>query len=130
MPSARTMATSDQLDGVRILVVEDNPVIAFDIADSLEEVKATVVVSACVADALAAIDDGPSFEGAILDVNLPDGIVTPVAERLSERDVPVIFCTGVALPAVIKQRFPDAVVYMKPVMVNEIISRLAGLMGR
>lgn len=110
-------------------MVEDNPVIAFDIADSLEEVRATVVVSACVSDALAAIE-GAAFDGAILDVNLPDGIVMPVAERLSDQDVPVIFCTGVELPAAIKQRFPDAVVYMKPVLMNEIIRRLVALMGR
>jgi DNA-binding response OmpR family regulator len=123
------MISCEQLDGRRVLVVEDNPVIAFDIADSLEEVRATVVVSACVSDALAAIEVA-AFDGAILDVNLPDGIVMPVAERLSNQDVPVIFCTGVELPAAIKQRFPDAVVYMKPVLMNEIIRRLVALMGR
>src|SRR4051794_13109290 len=35
---------------------------------------------------------------AILDANLPDGDVTPVAEELIARGIPIIINTGVALP--------------------------------
>lgn len=123
------MPTSGHLAGTRILVVEDNPVIAYDIADSLEEAKAVAIVCGRVMDALATIED-EAIDGAVLDVNLPDGVVTPVAERLIARGVPVIFCTGVGLPFALKQRFPDAVVYMKPVMMGQLVDRLAQLIGR
>lgn len=120
---------SGHLAGAKILVVEDNPVIAYDIADSLEEAKAVAIVRGRVMDALAAIEE-ETVDGAVLDVNLPDGVVTPVAERLMARGVPVIFCTGVGLPFALKQRFPDAVVYMKPVMMAQLVGRLAQLIGR
>jgi CheY-like chemotaxis protein len=130
MANAPTTQTPHSLDGARILVVEDNPVIAYDIADSLEEAKAVVLVRGRVMDALAALENEEPIDGAVLDVNLPDGVVTPVADRLFARRVPVIFCTGVGLPFALKQRFPDAVVFMKPVMMSQLIGRLAQLIGR
>ena len=124
-----SMPESGGLAGTKILVVEDNSVIAYDIADSLEEAQAVAIVRGRVTDALAAIEE-EAIDCAVLDVNLPDGVVTPVAERLLARGVPVIFCTGVGLPFALKQRFPDAVVYMKPVMMGQLIGRLAQLLGR
>lgn len=121
--------SSTHLAGTTILVVEDNPVIAYDIADSLQEAGAVAIVRGRVMDALAAIEEEP-IDGAVLDVNLPDGVVTPVAERLLAGGVPVIFCTGVGLPFTLKQRFPDAVVYMKPVMMGQLVDRLAQLLDR
>ncbi len=129
MANAPSSAPASGLAGTRILVVEDNSVIAYDIADSLEEAKAEAVVCGRVMEALAAIEED-AIDGAVLDVNLPDGVVTPVAERLIARGVPVIFCTGVGLPFALKQRFPDAVVYMKPVMMGQLVDRLVQLLGR
>ena len=125
-----TVADSGRLEGARILIVEDNALIAFDMADSLEEAKASTTVCASVADALAMLDGDGRFDAAVLDVNLPDGIVTPVAERLFARHVPMLFCTGVSLPAPVRERFPEAPVFMKPGQTTEIIGRLAAILGR
>lgn len=128
MVNAPITHATHHLAGARILVVEDNPVIAYDIADSLEEAKAVAIVRGRVLDALTTIEE-ETIDGAVLDVNLPDGVVTPVAERLFARGVPVIFCTGVGLPFALKQRFPNAIVYMKPVMMSQLVGRLAQLLG-
>lgn len=127
--ASSNVPASGDLTGTKILVVEDNPVIAYDIADSLEEARAVAIVRGRVMDALATIEE-EAIDGAVLDINLPDGVVTPVAERLLARGVPVIFCTGVGLPFALKQCFPDAVVYMKPVMMGQLVGRLAQLLGR
>jgi CheY-like chemotaxis protein len=54
-----------------------------------------------------------AVDAAILDANLPDGDVTPVAEQLIDRNVPFIINTGVAVPLQLR-RFPGLLVFRKP----------------
>ena len=49
-------------------------------------------------------------QAAILDVNLSDRDVTPIAELLIGGGVPVIFYSGLALPAALRERYPSACV--------------------
>jgi CheY-like chemotaxis protein len=84
------------LHGRRVLVVEDDYVIASDLACALEDFGAEVVgPSGSVADALALVKaEGPRLDGAVLDINLRDERVYPVADALSACGVPFIFTTG------------------------------------
>jgi two-component SAPR family response regulator len=66
-----------------------------------------------VSEALNRIDT-EGFEVAILDVNLQDELIYPVAELLMSRDIPFIFITGYA-PETIDRRFKDVVTLQKPV---------------
>lgn len=118
----------NRLINTRVLVVEDNMLVAMDLIAGLEDVGAQVLGPfARVNDALAQLD-GQSVDGAILDVNLLDGLVTPLAEYLIERKIPVVFCTGTALPQELKSRHPDLQVCSKPTAPNQLMTRLAGLM--
>ncbi|WP_195163419.1 response regulator [Mesorhizobium sp. NBSH29] len=97
-----------------MLIAEDNFMVAMDLAFECEELGAEVVGPfARVEDALVATQ-AESPDGAILDVNLLDGYVTPLAQKLIELNIPVVFCTGVSLPAELQQRYPAAQVFIKP----------------
>lgn len=81
------------LRGARVLVVEDEFLIASLLADALERLGASVVGPASsVAQALGLA--GEPLALALLDVNLKGTRVFPVADALRARRVPMIFVTG------------------------------------
>lgn len=81
--------------GRRILVVEDEFLIAEDLRESLEDLGAEVVGPfATVAAALAALDRGERIDGATLDVRLGREKSYPVAEALQARGLPFVLLTG------------------------------------
>lgn len=83
------------LQGRRLLVVEDDYFIAVELARSLERLGVDVVGPASsVSDAMKLIEERAPLDGAILDIHLGDERVYPVAEALSERNVPFVFLTG------------------------------------
>lgn len=83
------------LENRRILVVEDEYIIAADLAASLEELGVTVIGPAnSIADALNLLESEPTPDAAVLDVNLGREKVYPVADALRERGVPFVFPTG------------------------------------
>ena len=94
----------------RIMVVEDELLVAMNLEDLLEEFGFEVVgpypTLAEAREALAVADhrDGADLHGAVLDVNVRGELVFPLAADLVERRVPVIFCTGNAESG----RFPPA----------------------
>ena len=84
------------LRGRKILVVEDEYLIAADLAATLEDVGVAVVGPAgSVAQALELVEDaGGELDAAVLDVNLGGERVYPVADALAARGVPFVFATG------------------------------------
>ena len=86
------------LVGRRILVVEDEYLVAQVVVDLLEEAGAEVVGPiGWLDEALAFIEsDGGSFDGVVLDVNLHGKKSYPVADALMRRDIPFTFATGYA----------------------------------
>src|SRR4051812_18677659 len=82
------------LDGCRILVVEDEAIVAMMLEEMLSDLGCEVVGPAMtIADALKAAEES-RIDAAILDVNVAREPVYPVAELLCSRQVPVIFSTG------------------------------------
>ena len=84
------------LEGIRVLVVEDEFLVATLIEDML--VAAGCVVAGPIprlSKALDAVGSG-TFDAAVLDVNLCGDRVYPVADALSRRNVPFVFVTGTA----------------------------------
>jgi CheY-like chemotaxis protein len=78
----------------RILVVDDEPLIAMLLGDWLIELGCEVVGPAhSVDDALSLLHEG-QVHGAFLDVSMGTGNSYAVAEALQQRQVPMIFATG------------------------------------
>ena len=91
------------LQGLRVLVVEDEFLVATLIEDMLT--SAGCVVSGPIprlAEALDAVHRG-TFDAAVLDVNLAGDRIDPVADLLSRRNIPFVFVTGYS-----KGTLPDA----------------------
>ena len=79
----------------RILIVEDEPLIAMMLEDFLEALNKTHVATCdCVTAALAVID-AEHPDAAILDINLSGGEKSwPVADALAARNIPFVLSTG------------------------------------
>lgn len=92
----------DRLRGRAILIVEDEMLIAVDVARSLEEVGCTVIGPvSTVADAMLKLGS-TAIDAAVLDVNLHAEKTIPVMDALIAGRVPFVIVTGYArdtLPA-------------------------------
>jgi CheY-like chemotaxis protein len=97
----------------RILIVDDEPLIALMVSEWIEELGHGVA-GPCrsVASALASIETDPP-DAAILDVSLGNESGYKVAERLAEKSVPFAFATGYA-KASLSPAFSHAPVLIKP----------------
>ena len=118
------------LNHVSVLIVEDEPFIALDLAEAVEQARGKVIGPAgSVREALVLIEQN-LVQAAILDANLSDGEVTPVAELLIEGGVPVIFYSGLALPAALTRRYPSAFAFKKPTPPVRLFNELLVLMHK
>jgi DNA-binding response OmpR family regulator len=83
-----------KLCGERVLVLEDEPLIAIDIAESLSEAGANIIRAHGSLDAVRRIRN-EHVSAAVLDVNLGQGDdCSAVCDELSRQGVPFIFYTG------------------------------------
>jgi CheY-like chemotaxis protein len=88
------MTARTTTEGLRILLIEDEPIVAVLAEDLLDAIGCTVVTTAgSVADAEAAIASH-SFDIAMVDINLggEDGLIA--ADALKARQIPYLVTTG------------------------------------
>ena len=105
----------------RILVVEDEYMIADEFRMELEEAGAVVVgPTATGEDALRLIATGPKLDGALLDVNLGGTMSFAAADRLMRDGIPFIFTTGYDASS-IPGRFDRIPRCEKPVSINKVV---------
>lgn len=109
---------------MRVLVVEDEPIIALNIQTVLLDLGYRPVGPAASLDEAAALIDQRKFDAAILDVTLPDGESYGLAESLVERGIPIMFATGrqIELPS---PQLADAPSISKPFDLAELERSLA-----
>jgi DNA-binding response OmpR family regulator len=106
---------TDTLAGTRLLIVEDEALVALMVEDILIDLGCIVVdVAGSVERGLSiANDPGVALDGAVLDVNLGGETVYPVADALAAKGVPFIFATGYGV-AGISSRFSHIPALAKP----------------
>ena len=109
-----TRPTSLAIVGNRILVVEDEPLVAMNLSKSLAELGFSVVgpYSTLAKAATAAVET--EVDAALLDVNLSGETVYPVAEILASKNVPFAFISGYGTEA-LPGKYANAPVLQKPV---------------
>lgn len=114
--------------GRHILVVEDQALIAFEVAAMIES-EGGLVVGPCPTLATALVSaEAPKLDAAVLDVNLGLETSLPVARRLNLRSVPFVFYTG-QLKRDFFEEWPTVPVILKPAA-DLIVASLSQLMHR
>ena len=86
--------THQSLSGLRILVVEDEPIIVMLLEDMLGDLDCVLVGPAYKTDTALNIVQSERLDAAILDVNLGGQRTTVVAEALEAKGIPFMFATG------------------------------------
>jgi light-regulated signal transduction histidine kinase (bacteriophytochrome)/CheY-like chemotaxis protein len=120
--SAKT--AHNMIDGLAILLVEDQLLIAFDAEAMLEEAGVGHVdMAANAVEALRLIAATPP-NAAVLDVNLASGTSFPIADELTLRGIPFVFATGYGDQAIIQQRYRDCPVVQKPYTAEGLLAGL------
>jgi CheY-like chemotaxis protein len=118
---------NQSLAGRRVLVVEDEMLVAWLLEDLLSDFGCTVVGPAARVDQALAMLDTEAIDAAILDVNLNGQKSFPVADALTVRGVPFAFSTGYhkdSLPSA----YQSFLVLQKPFSQLELASILMKLM--
>lgn len=116
------------LAGKRILLVEDEPVIAFAVEDMLTDMGCEVVGPAFHLDDARRLAAEQPIDAAILDVNLNNQRSYAVAEELSRRFIPFLFATGYADCGM--EWEGKATVLAKPYRAGEVQAALENLLRR
>jgi CheY-like chemotaxis protein len=97
------MSAIEDLQGLRVIVIEDDSLICLLFEDMLLDLGCKVVGTACDFKRATELAQGDeNMDVAILDVNLGGQLVFPVADILSRRGIPFLFATGMGaggLPA-------------------------------
>src|ERR1700722_7542791 len=108
--------------GRRVLLVEDEALVAMMIQECLTECGHSVVGPISRAsDALQAAKES-DYDAAIPDINLGDGMAYPVADIVSARGLPFVFVTGYEADT-IDERFSHVPILQKPIE-RQMLERL------
>lgn len=118
------------LSGLRILLLEDEYLIAMDVEMICRDNGAADVI---VKRSMSELDDGfplDGFDVAIVDLMLSGVTTVPFAKRLAERGKPFIFASGYVDPSVAQRDFPDISVVGKPYSGDDLLEALLRATGR
>jgi DNA-binding response OmpR family regulator len=120
----RISATNTGLSGHLILVVEDEPLIALEIARALEDAGAQVVKTSTLKHALEIVEqDGLS--AAILDHALGEEDASQLCERLKQRRIPFVMYSGYET---LEGACHNAPHVSKPIHPSMLVATMAGLL--
>lgn len=109
----------DFLRDLRILLVEDDPLICLDLETSLADLGAIVTSASNVATALQALD-ASTFDFAVLDFELGAQSSEPIAKAARARNVPFLYLSGYSEHDERFARWPGIRVLAKPLSAARI----------
>jgi CheY-like chemotaxis protein len=117
-----------ELSNRKVLVVEDEMMIAMLIEDMLDEFGCRLVGPATSVPRALELIASESIEVAILDLNLDGKDTYAIADALQRRNVPFIFATGYG-SAGLRQEYEDRPVLQKPFQQKDLETALADALG-
>ena len=121
------MTDRTSLEGMNVLAVEDEMLVAMMLEDILEDAGCDVVVAGHLDQAMMLAQE-KDLDAAILDENLHGMRSYPVADALSARDIPFIFATGYG-ETNLRELYPGQVVIAKPYRSLGVIAALKTLIS-
>ena len=128
------MASASSIGGARVLVADDEDLVAQFVARALERLELTADI---VSDGESAVErvlnDKPGYDLVVLDVSMPGLNGDEVYERIREGgiDVPVLFISGHGVYD-LEQRLPamaNVVILPKPFTIEDLRAHVASLLS-
>jgi DNA-binding response OmpR family regulator len=114
------------LTGVHVLIVEDEPLVALDIADAFKSAGAEVVIARTLGDAMHQAET-QDLTAAVIDHVLHDGLTTSdVCAKLKERDIPFIVYSGFSK---LQGACADGELVHKPASPTMLLAALQGVLA-
>lgn len=98
------------------------------LAEVLSDAGYAVDKAYSVSDAFSSLDAG-GFAAAVLDVELGDGVIFPVADVLKERDVPYVFVSAV-YRQVVPRSHQQAPFVSKPYQIADVVAQVEEAIAR
>lgn len=126
MAAAAARVRARSLDELRVLLVEDVFLTAFRLKTIVEEFGCSVLGPAPSVDLALSLIDKDHCDAGLLDINLGDESVEPVARRLLELEVPFVFVTGYASPpreSPLFREFPRLLKPLDPQVLRRVMVR-------
>jgi CheY-like chemotaxis protein len=123
------MSEAVTLDGLRVLVVEDEMMVSMLIEDMLGDLGCTVVGPASRLDEAIALVNGSELDCAVLDVNLGGQPIFPLADILRAKGAPFAFATGYG-DAGLREEDRGSPVLQKPFREGDLARVLGELKGK
>ena len=122
------MASDRAAEGRHVLVVEDEMTIVTMIENALSEMGAEIVGPCARLDAALRLANEAQIDAAVLDINIRGGNSYPVADALSARSIPFVFCSGYG-DWTFEERYRDRPRLTKPYAMQALKVSVLGLLG-
>ncbi len=107
------------LRGLKVLIVEDESIVAMWLEDLLLDLGCRVVGPASRVEQAERLIETVPIDIAVLDINIAGQLVFPVADRLRAADIPYVFATGYGAVGLIEPH-QDRVVIQKPYTIEAL----------
>lgn len=117
------------MTGSRILVVEDEYLVAEDVRRWLTEHGAEVVGPAPRLARAHSLIASERVDAAVLDVHVAGELVFPVADSLHQRGIPFLFMSGFDR-SIVPPRFANVRLLEKPILLETLVQAVTDLLGR
>ncbi len=112
-----------------VFVVEDEALVAMNLEDMLMDLGCSIAATAMrIEQAEQLVAGGLECDAAILDVNLGGDMIFPLAERLREMGVPMVFATGYGQDG-LPEEWRDRPVLQKPYTEEQVAESLRWAVG-
>lgn len=111
------------LKGLTVVVVEDEPIFATEIACAIVAAGGSVIGPAYSLAEAFEMTAGAELDGALLDLNLRNDKVFSLADALADRGVPIVFVTAEIWP-VIPERHAGCRVVGKPITDTKVVAAI------
>lgn len=120
---------SQALEGCRILIAEDEVILALDMAETLSIEGAEILgpVSS-VKGALAFLTSHPDIDAAVLDLNLDGELCYPIADELAALDIPFVICSSYEAVTELPQ-LRAVRTLIKPVTPKQLVEEVVSVVG-
>lgn len=112
-----------------VLVVDDEVLIALDVALTLEDAGYRVLGPALTLEQAMALIEREKPDAAVLDINIGSRTVWPLAKRLSEERIPMVFASANLGHRELQEEFSDQPRLSKPVSGQGVVSTLKDCFG-